>query len=178
LNLFRKHRKKIKKKFLEVSRIVAIIFLIIYVVCSVIVAFTLAGFELFRYTTNINTLIVIIAYVLKLQNKYINAIACVTFLQFYFVDFGMHLALALIQTIIIIIRVPFSKKAILTGFIFWSIYMFLVDDVFRVAGIMLIQIPNRAVFTVSVIYLLIISTLIVYFIKHKEGCLTNGSIMG
>lgn len=169
-----KHNKdKIKEKFFEVSSIIAIVLLVAYIICSIIAAFTLKEFQLFKYTTYINTVIVIVAYVFKLQNKYLNALACVTFLQFYFVDFGMHLALAIAQTIIIFIRVPFSKRAVLGGFIFWGCYMFTVDDVFRVAGIMIIPIPDRTVFTVSVIYLLIISTLFVYFVKRKEGCLVN-----
>lgn len=166
--------KKVQEGFLMFAQTVSCVFIMVYLVCLTLVIFFFGDLTIFIYTTNITILMVAFAYMFKLENKYLNAIACITFLQFFFVDFGMHLALGIAQLVIILLRVPFSKKAIFTGFFFWLGYMFLFDDVFRIAEIMLIPVPDRILFSISVIYILCISTFLVYIIKQKEGCLKNG----
>lgn len=167
------NNEKIKNNFLTFAQVVSIPYMIIHTIVLIYMVISTGLLEIFTYTTNITILMVAFAYALRLENKYLNAIACVSFLQFYFIDFGIHLVLAITQTIIILMKVSFSERAIIGGFIFWSLYMFLFDDVIRIIDSMLIPIPDRVTFTVSVLWLLFISTLIVYAVKRKEKCLVH-----
>lgn len=162
---------KYKNYFLLIMKIISIPFIFFYITMIIIFTIFYQDLNILKYTTHLTILIVALAYSQKLENKYLNALATITFLQFYFIDFGVHLVLAIVQTIIILLKTPYSMRAILLGFIFWLLYMFLFDDVWRIAGVMLIQISDRSLFTVSVIYLVFMSTVIVCVVKRKEHCL-------
>ena len=122
------------------------------------------------YTTYVVSFLISLSLALEQKNEFLNTIACTPFLWFFFVDFHIHLIIAIVQTVIILRKTKFSKEGIYFSFIFYLVFPFLYDNAFRVQAEILIVI-NPFLFKAFAFYSLILSTFLVYLIKEKQKCL-------
>lgn len=156
-----------RKYFLLTVQIGGIVLLLTYISIALLIGFTTGDFSHILYTTLITHELIFIAMAFKFQNKFINAMFLTNFMLFFFLD-AIHLALAIVQVILLISNIKVSRNGLTFGFTFWLIFVFLYDNVYRV--LYCITIPlTEGQFLVAVFFLLLVSTVITYLIKNYRG---------
>ncbi|MFX1353540.1 MAG: hypothetical protein ACFFGP_06235, partial [Promethearchaeota archaeon] len=147
-------------------------------------------YEPVLYTTYIAILLISFTCIFKLESVFLNTITCITFFGFTTITVGLipkvydffslmvapvlHGAIAIFQMFLVFHpKVPVSKKYLLWGVLFFSIFMVAYDDYYRFNVITILEaigIPTSFTKAYS-FYALIISAIGIYFYKKRFGIL-------
>jgi len=144
------------------------------------------------YTTYISILLISFTCIFKLESVFLNTITCLTFYGFINITVALipkvydffslmvapvlHGSIAIFQLFLVFHpKVPVSKKYLLWGVLFFSIFMVAYDDYYRFNVITILEdigIPTSFTKAYS-FYSLLISAIGIYFYKKRFGILVK-----